>query len=75
MSKLVTVAHFLNSFDINYNLFKDMLEEAGIDYIVVNENRRIAGGALVVSPTNVIIEIKVDEENAKEALEILQSIQ
>lgn len=75
MSKLVTIAHFLNSFDINYNLFKDMLEEAGIDYIVVNENRRIAGGALVVSPTNVIIEIKVDEENAKEALEILQSIQ
>lgn len=75
MKKLVTIAHFMNSFDINYNLFKDMLEEAGIDYIVVNENRRIAGGALLVSPTNVIIEIKVDEDNAKEALEILQSIQ
>ena len=64
----------MNSFDINYNLYKDMLEEAGIDYIVVNENRRIAGGALVVSPTNVIIEIKVDEENVSEALEILRSI-
>ena len=74
MKRLVTVAHFLNSFDIDYNLFKDMLEEAGIDYIVINENRRIAGGALVASPTNVIIEVKVDEENAKEALDILQSI-
>ncbi len=74
MKRLVTVAHFLNSFDIDYNLFKDMLEEAGIDYIVVNENRRIAGGALVASPTNVIIEVKVDEENAKEALDILNSI-
>ena len=74
MKRLVTVAHFLNSFDIDYNLFKDMLEEAGIDYIVVNENRRIAGGALVASPTNVIIEVKVDEENAKEAFDILNSI-
>jgi len=74
MSRLVTVAHFMNSFDINFNLYKDMLEEAGIDYIVVNENRRIAGGALVVSPTNMVIEIKVDEENAREAFEILQSI-
>ena len=74
MSKLVTVAHFLNSFDINYNLFKDMLDEAGIGYVVVNENNRIARGALVASPTNVIIEIKVDEENAEEAYEILQSI-
>ncbi len=74
MKRLVTVAHFLNSFDIDYNLFKDMLKEAGIDYIVVNENRRIAGGALVASPTNVIIEVKVDEENAKEALDILNSI-
>ena len=74
MKRLVTVGHFLNSFDIDFNLFKDMLEEAGIDYIVVNENRRIAGGALVASPTNVTIEIKVDEENIKEALEILKSI-
>ena len=74
MKKLVTVGHFLNSFDIDFNLFKDMLEEAGIDYIVVNENRRIAGGALVASPTNVTIEIKVDEENAQEAYRILQSI-
>lgn len=74
MKKLVTVGHFLNSFDIDFNLFKDMLDEAGIAYIVVNENRRIAGGALVVSPTNVIIEVKVDEENAPEALKILESI-
>mgnify|MGYP000866516100 FL=1 len=51
-----------------------MLEEAGIGYIIVNENRRIAGGALVVSPDNVAIEIKVDEENEAKALEILQSI-
>lgn len=74
MSHLVTISTFLNSFDIRYNLFKDMLEEAGIGYIVVNENRRIAGGALVVSPDNVAIEIKVDEENEAKALEILQSI-
>lgn len=74
MSKLVTITTFLNSFDIRYNLFKDMLEEAGIGYVVVNENKRSVGGALVVSPTNVAIEIKVDEENAQEAFEILQSI-
>lgn len=74
MGGLVTISTFLNSFDIRYNLFKDMLEEAGIGYIVVNENRRIAGGALVVSPDNVAIEIKVDEENVAKALEILQSI-
>lgn len=74
MSHLVTISTFLNSFDIRYNLFKDMLEEAGIGYIVVNENRRIAGGALVVSPDNMAIEIKVDEENEAKALEILQSI-
>lgn len=74
MGHLVTISTFLNSFDIRYNLFKDMLEEAGIGYIVVNENRRIAGGALVVSPDNVAIEIKVDEENEEKALEILQSI-
>ena len=74
MSRLVTISTFLNSFDIRYNLFKDMLEEAGIGYIVVNENRRIAGGALVVSPDNMAIEIKVDEENEAKALEILQSI-
>ncbi|HSH18849.1 MAG TPA: hypothetical protein VLA03_00260 [Draconibacterium sp.] len=41
MQKLVTIGHFLNSFDIRFNLFKDMLEEAGIGYIVVNENARI----------------------------------
>lgn len=74
MGSLVTISTFLNSFDIRYNLFKDMLEEAGIGYIVVNENRRIAGGALVVSPDNVAIEIKVDEENVAKAFEILQSI-
>jgi hypothetical protein len=74
MGRLVTIATFLNSFDIQYNLFKDMLKEAGIGYIVVNENRRIAGGALVVSPDNVAIEIKVDEENEAKALVILQSI-
>ena len=75
MKKLVTIGHFLNSFDIKYNLFKDMLEQAGIGYIVVNENSRITKGALLASPANVTIEIKVDEENAKEAYEILQSIQ
>ena len=74
MSKLVAVAQFLNSFDIRYNLFKDMLEEAGIGYVVVNENRRVAGGALVVSPTNLAIEIKVDEEDYLKATEILESI-
>jgi hypothetical protein len=75
MQKLVTIGHFLNSFDIKFNLFKDMLEEAGIGYIVVNENARIVKGALLASPSNVTIEIKVDEENAREALEILQSIE
>jgi hypothetical protein len=74
MSRLVTIATFLNSFDIQFNLFKDMLDEAGIGYVVVNENRRIAGGAMVVAPTNVAIEIKVDEENADKAAEVLQSI-
>ena len=74
MKNLVTVAEFNNSFDVKFNLFKDMLEKAEINYIVINENSRNIEGAFAVTPSNISIEIKVYEENIEQALEILNSI-
>ena len=74
MKNLVTVAEFYKSFDVKFNLFKDMLEKAEIDYIVINENMRNIDGVFAVTPSNISIEIKVYEENVKQSLEILNSI-
>ena len=74
MKKLVTLAVFTNSFDVKYMLLKDMLEEAGIAYLAVNDNARSIKPMPFTIPSNLSIEIKVEEENLQEAAKILRSI-
>jgi hypothetical protein len=74
MNKPVTIASFSSNFDMKYILFKEMLEEAGIDYILVNEITSTVDGIFAGSPSNIGIEIRVLEENAEEAVEIYNSI-
>jgi len=74
MNKSVTIATFTSNFDMKYILFREMLEEAGINYIAVNEITSTVDGIYPGSPSNIGIEIRVLEENAAEALEILKSI-
>jgi hypothetical protein len=59
---------------MKYILFREMLEEAGIEYVLVNEITSTIDGTFAGSPTNMGIEIRVLEENAEEALEIYKSI-
>lgn len=75
MSKPVTVATFTSNFDMKYILFKEMLDEAGIEYMLVNEITSTIDGIYKGSPSNIGIELRVMEENLEEALEILNSIQ
>ncbi len=70
----VTIATFTSNFDMKYILFKEMLEEAGIEYMVVNEITSTVDGIFPGSPTNIGIEIRVLEENAEEAVGIYNSI-
>jgi hypothetical protein len=74
MNKAVTVATFTSNFDMKYFLFREMLDEAGIEYVLVNEITSTVDGVYAGSPTNMGIEIRVLEENAEEALEIYNSI-
>ncbi len=74
MNKLITLAVFNNVFDVKYNLLKDMLEEAGIDYFINNENSRTIKPMPSMTPTNISIDVKVYESDAEKALEILRSI-
>jgi hypothetical protein len=74
MNRPVTIATFTSNFEMKYLLFKEMLEEAGIKYIAVNEITSTVDGVFTGSPTNMGIEIRVFEENAEEALEIYNSI-
>ncbi|WP_321998190.1 putative signal transducing protein [Draconibacterium orientale] len=74
MSKAVTVATFTSNFDMKYMLFKEMLDEAGIDFMLVNEITSTIDGTFSGSPTNIGIEIRVLEDNFEEALEIYNSI-
>lgn len=75
MSRTVTIAVFSNPSDIRMNLFKDMLEAASINYLVVNENTRTIRGAFPLIAGNIGIEIRVNEEDAARAVEIYESIQ
>ena len=75
MKRLITLAEFDNVFDVRFNLLKDMLEEAGIEYLTSNENSRAVKPALSSIPTNISIEIKVYEENLEEAVKIMGSIE
>lgn len=59
---------------MKYILFREMLEEAGIKYMVVNEITSTVDGIYPGSPSNIGIEIRVLEEDATEAVEIFKSI-
>jgi len=74
MSSAVTIATFTTNFDMKYMLFREMLEEAGIKYSVVNEITSTIDGTYAGSPNNIGIEIRVLEENAEEAVKIFKSI-
>lgn len=74
MSKAVTIATFTSNFDMKYILFKEMLEEAGIEYMLVNEITSTVDGIYKGSPSNIGIELRVLEENVNEAIEIFKSI-
>nr|WP_320023024.1 DUF2007 domain-containing protein [uncultured Draconibacterium sp.] len=74
MSRAVTVATFTSNFDMKYMLFKEMLDEAGIDFMLVNEITSTIDGTFSGSPSNIGIEIRVMEEKFEEALEIFNSI-
>ena len=74
MNKSVTIATFTSNFDMKYILFREMLEEAGIKYMLVNEITSTIDGTFAGSPSNIGIEIRVLEENVAEALEIFNSI-
>lgn len=74
MSTPVTIAYFTSNFDMKYILFREMLDEAGIKYMLVNEITSTVDGIYPGSPTNIGIELRVMEENAVEALEIFKSI-
>ncbi len=75
MNKTVTVAEFPNSMDIRMNLFKDMLEAASIDYIVVNEYGTFLEGTFPAISETLGLEIRVSEEDVEKALEIYNSIE
>lgn len=70
-----TVAIFDNSFEPQLIVAKSMLEEAGITYVVVNENARSFKPMPFTTPLPISIELRVDIARKQEALEILESIE
>lgn len=74
MKKLITLAVFDNTFEIKFNLLKEMLEEAGINYLTTNENNRTVKPVMFPVASNLSIEVKVYEEDLEEAARIFQSI-
>lgn len=74
MDNLITLAEFGNTFEIQYNLLKNMLDEAGIKYIVINENARSVEPMAYMTPSNICIEIKIFESDSEQALKIFESI-
>lgn len=73
MDHLITLAEFATSIEIKYNLLKDLLDQAGIKYVVVNENARDVEPFAITS-SNIAIEIKILESDAEQALKLLESI-
>ena len=74
MSNPVTVVTFTTSVDVKYMLYKEMLDEAGIKYMLINEHTSSIDGVFKAAPTNIGIEVRVMPENADEALAIWESI-
>ena len=75
MGKLVEIAVYDTAFDVKFNMLKDMLDEAGIPFLVTNEKMRTLKPLASMGPSNVGIGLKVDEENLEEAMKILKSIE
>lgn len=69
----VTIEYFNNSYEPRLAIAKSMLEEAGIDYYITNENY-LSTEPLLIPPTPISIELRVDRKKITEALEILKSI-
>jgi len=74
MNNAITIATFTSNFDMKFILFKEMLDEAGIKYMVTNEITSTIDGVFAGSPSNMGIEIRVLQENTDEAFEIYNSI-
>lgn len=74
MKKLITLAVFDNIFDVKFNLLKEMLDEAGINYLTTNENAKAVKPVMFPVASNLSIELKVYEDDIKEAGRIFQSI-
>jgi len=74
MSKLITLAIFDNAFDIRFNLLKGLLDEAGIPYVTTNENYRTVKSVPFMTAANVSIDIKVNETDLEEAMNLYRSI-
>ncbi len=74
MNSPVTIATFPSYYDMKYILFKEMLDEAGIKFMLVNEITSSVDGNILGSPANIGIQLRVMEEDAQEALEIYRSI-
>lgn len=75
MSSPITVATFPTNFDMKYMLFKEMLNEAGIQYMTINEVGSTIDGTYAGSPSNIGIEIRVMEDKFEEAMKIYNSIE
>lgn len=74
MNDPVTVVTFTTSVDVKYMLFKEMLDEAGINYMLINEHTSSIDGVFKFAPTNIGIEVRVMPENLDEARAIWESI-
>ena len=74
MKNLITLTVFNHSWDVKLTLLKSLLKESGIEFFIINENARTVEPLPFITPTNLAIEIKVFEENLKEAQAILKSI-
>ena len=74
MSKLIILGRFDNVFDIKFNLLKGLLDEAGIPYLTSNENYRTVKSVPFMTPANVSIDIRVEEADLEEAMNLYHSI-
>lgn len=68
-----TIATFNNSWEPQLAIAKSMLEQAGINYYVTNENF-LSTEPLLVTPSPLSIELRVDKKRVVEALQIIESL-
>lgn len=70
-----SVATFDNSFVPQLAIAQSMLEDAGIDFIVVDENYRSSKTVQFTTASAISIELRVDSDRMDEALEIMNTVQ